>query len=135
MPNIDREESLVTKKRHVGNDLIHIIWSEHQLDYQTSTIVSQFNAAHIIIYPLRNGLFRIQIAQKKNVSLMGPLIHNMVVRKEILPELCRQTAIIANAVSRNSFEGPFEQRYKRLHDMNQKYPQPPNYTNLVTKTF
>jgi len=79
----------------VGNDLIHIIWSEHQLDYQTTTIVSQFNAAHIIIYPLRNGLFRIQIAQKKNVSSIGPLIHNMVVRKQVLPELCRQTAIYA----------------------------------------
>jgi hypothetical protein len=136
MPNIDREESLVTKKRHVGNDLIHIIWSEHQLDYQTTTIVSQFNAAHIIIYPLRNGLFRIQIAQKKTVGSIGPLIHNMVVRKQVLPELCRQTAINANQVSRgNNFEGPYEQRFKKLNEINQKFPLVGNYTNLVSKTF
>jgi len=124
------------KKRHVGNDLIHVIWSEHQLDYQTSTIVSQFNAAHVIIYPLRNGLFRVQIAQKKNVSFIGPIIHNMVLRKEVLSDLCRQTAINANIVSRgSSFEGPYEQRSKKLSDMHQKWGLEQNYTNIVSKTL
>jgi len=142
MPNVDREEHLVMKKRHVGNDLIHVIWSEHDLDYQTSTIVSQFNAAHVIIYPLRNGLFRIQVAQKKIVPSFGPLIHNMVLRKELLPDLCRQTAINATMVccqmsrgSNNIFEGPYEQRIKKLGEIHQKWGLEQIYTNIVSKTL
>jgi hypothetical protein len=60
----------------------------------------------------------------------------MVVRKQVLPELCRQTAINANQVSRgNNFEGPYEQRFKKLNEINQKFPLVGNYTNLVSKTF
>lgn len=58
-----------TKKRHIGNDNIHIVWSEHPIEYPPSTIISQFNSAHVLIYPLSNGLFKIQIAKKAEVSL------------------------------------------------------------------
>jgi hypothetical protein len=57
----------VAKKRHVGNDFVHIVWSEHKRDYNPDTIVSQFNDAHIVIYPLPSGLFRIQIFKKEKV--------------------------------------------------------------------
>eukprot|EP01124_Arcella_intermedia_P013679 TRINITY_DN20094_c0_g2_i1.p1 TRINITY_DN20094_c0_g2~~TRINITY_DN20094_c0_g2_i1.p1 ORF type:complete len:134 (-),score=12.63 TRINITY_DN20094_c0_g2_i1:9-410(-) len=46
----------------IRNDSIHLFRT--QVDYQTTTIISQFNIAHFIIYPLRNGLFRVQIAQR-----------------------------------------------------------------------
>jgi len=47
---------------------VQIIWSEHKRDYNPSTITSQFNDAHVIIYPLSNGLFRIQVYKKDKVS-------------------------------------------------------------------
>lgn len=57
------------KKRHIGNDHVHIVWCENTKDgYEPSTIRSQFNDAHIVIYPLQNGLFRIQIFKKPKVQ-------------------------------------------------------------------
>lgn len=44
-----------------------VVWSEHLRDYNPNTITSQFNDAHIIIYPLPNGLYRIQIHKKDKV--------------------------------------------------------------------
>uniref|UniRef100_A0A6B2LEC0 Rap-GAP domain-containing protein n=1 Tax=Arcella intermedia TaxID=1963864 RepID=A0A6B2LEC0_9EUKA len=134
MPNVDREESLVMKKRHVGNDLVNLIWSEHELEYQPTTIVSQFTTVHIMVYPLKNGLFRVQVAQKQKVEPFGPIIHNMVLRKELLGDLCRQTVINATFEARGSpFEGPYEQRTKRLTDIFQKGGMEQNFTNIASK--
>ena len=55
------------QKRHVGNDNVHVVWSKHKRDYSPTTITSQFNDAHIVVYPLPNGLFRIQIFKKAKV--------------------------------------------------------------------
>lgn len=54
--------------RHLGNDEVHIIWSEHWRDYRRNIFKTQFADILIIIYPLPNGLYRIQIDKKKNVS-------------------------------------------------------------------
>ena len=59
---------LQSQKRHVGNDNIHIVWSEHRRDYNPATITSQFNDAHIVIYPLDNGLNRVQVFKKDKVT-------------------------------------------------------------------
>eukprot|EP01119_Soliformovum_irregulare_P012151 TRINITY_DN3142_c0_g1_i1.p2 TRINITY_DN3142_c0_g1~~TRINITY_DN3142_c0_g1_i1.p2 ORF type:complete len:489 (-),score=170.02 TRINITY_DN3142_c0_g1_i1:83-1549(-) len=82
LPTVPEDAQQLHKKRHVGNDTVHIVWSEHGRDYNPKTITSQFNDAHIIIYPLSNGLFRIQIARKEKVMLFGPLIHGMTVTKK-----------------------------------------------------
>jgi len=80
--------------RYVGNDSVHIVWSENDREYRAGTITSQFNFVHIIIYPLRNGLFRIQILKKKGlVKFFGPLINGMVISKQILVPLIRYTSI------------------------------------------
>lgn len=47
---------------------LQVIWSEHKRDYNPLTITSQFNDAHVIIYPLPSGLFRIQIFRKEKVG-------------------------------------------------------------------
>ncbi len=67
MPTKDSDPKQVTKKRHVGNDPVHIVWSEHKRDYDPNVIVSQFNDAHIVVYPLSSGLFRIQVFKKDKV--------------------------------------------------------------------
>ncbi|XP_049848258.1 uncharacterized protein LOC126313351 [Schistocerca gregaria] len=101
MPTVQKDPQQILKKRHVGNDIVHIVWSEHVRDYNTQTITSSFNDAHIIIFPLKNGLFRLGVAKKRNVGSFGPLIHGMVVTKSILPLLARCTAIMANMVVRD----------------------------------
>lgn len=54
--------------RHLGNDEVHIVWSEHWRDYRRTIFKTQFADVLIIIYPLPSKLFRIQINKKTNAS-------------------------------------------------------------------
>jgi len=102
MPNTDDPIS-ENKKRHIGNEYVHIVWSEHVASYLPWTIISQFNSCHIIIYPLTNGLYRIQLAKKPEIaSTAGPLIHNFVLHKQLLAPLVRQTAVVMTKLARIS---------------------------------
>ena len=56
--------------RRLGNDEVHIVWSEHGRDYRRGIIPTEFCDVLIIIYPLANHLFRIQISRKPDVSLV-----------------------------------------------------------------
>jgi len=127
MPTVHKDPQQILKKRHVGNDIIHVIWSEHCRDYKPQTIVSQFNDAHVMIFPLSNGLFRIKVAQKREVAPFGPLIHNMAVTKELLAILARQTALVANSVVRFSHEhymGQYSARRNALNEIVTKNSKP-----------
>ena len=55
------DEALITKTRHLGNDEVHIVWSEHWRDYRRGILPTEFCDVLIIIYPLKNDLFRIQV--------------------------------------------------------------------------
>ena len=55
------DEALITKTRHLGNDEIHVVWSEHWRDYRRGILPTEFCDVLIIIYPLKNNLFRIQV--------------------------------------------------------------------------
>jgi len=117
MPTVPEDPQQLHKKRHVGNDMIHIIWSEHGRDYSPNTITSQFNDAHIIVYPLPNGLFRIQVAKKEKLTLFGPLLHGMIVNKKILPYLVRQTAINACRSTRSTEGKQYSNRYSLIQEI------------------
>jgi hypothetical protein len=44
------------------------VWSENPVDsYDSNTILSQFNDAHIIVYPQASGLCQVQIYKKLKV--------------------------------------------------------------------
>ena len=60
MPS-NSEESLLSKTRHLGNDEIHVVWSEHWRDYRRGILPTEFCDVLIIIYPLPNQLYRIQV--------------------------------------------------------------------------
>ena len=89
----------ISKWRHLGNDSVQIIWSEHTRDYERSMLATEFADVLICIYPLRgNGLFRVQIAKKQSVGYFGPLFDGAIVNKNVLPTLIRATAINASRV-------------------------------------
>jgi len=119
MPTKKKRFTTNRQKRHVGNDIIHIIWSEHCIDYDPTTIVSHFNSAHIVIYPIQNGLFRIQIAKQPKVGEFGPLVNCTVVSKNLLPDLVRETAINAHLTVKKKQEGNgdnFKVRKTKIED-------------------
>jgi len=59
-----------SQARHLGNDEVHIVWSEHSKDYRRGIIPTEFCDVLIIIYPLPNNLFRIQVSRKPEVRKM-----------------------------------------------------------------
>ena len=46
---------------------MHIVWSEHYRDYRHGIVNTDFAHVMIVIYPLKNHLFRIQIIKKPKV--------------------------------------------------------------------
>lgn len=65
--------------RHLGNDEVHIVWSEHTRDYRRGIIPTEFCDVLIVIYPLPNRLYRIQISTKPEVSCLQLSCFCMVV--------------------------------------------------------
>ena len=47
-----------------GNDEIHIVWTEHWRDYRRGIIPTEFCDVLIVIYPLNNNLYRIQVGHQ-----------------------------------------------------------------------
>ncbi|GAB6020527.1 hypothetical protein CHUAL_003210 [Chamberlinius hualienensis] len=99
MPS-NSEESKIQKLRHLGNDEVHIVWSEHNRDYRRGIITTEFGDVVIAIYPLPNKLYRIQISRKPQVPFFGPLFDGAIVDHKILPGLVRATAINASRATR-----------------------------------
>jgi len=132
MPTVENDDQQILKKRHVGNDIVHIVWSEHCRNYKPDTITSQFNDAHIVIYPLPNGLYKIQVFRKEDkIPLFGPLIHGMAITKQLLAHLVRSTAINANRYVRYNTEGymrPYPTRQKQLQEITGRYKTNKEFT-------
>ncbi|KAJ2001257.1 Tuberous sclerosis 2-like protein [Coemansia sp. RSA 2322] len=48
----DKQEQIVRKKAHMGNDYVQIVFNESGRDYEFDTIPSQFNYVQIIVTPV-----------------------------------------------------------------------------------
>uniref|UniRef100_A0AAY5F2G0 Rap-GAP domain-containing protein n=1 Tax=Electrophorus electricus TaxID=8005 RepID=A0AAY5F2G0_ELEEL len=95
MPS-DSDDSVTKKLRHLGNDEVHIVWSEHTRDYRRGIIPTDFGDVLIIIYPMKNHTFFIQIMKKAQVPFFGPLFDGAIVTGVLLPSLVRATCINAS---------------------------------------
>ncbi|XP_076833716.1 LOW QUALITY PROTEIN: ral GTPase-activating protein subunit alpha-1 [Brachyhypopomus gauderio] len=95
LPDSD-DDPLTKKLRHLGNDEVHIVWSEHTRDYRRGIIPTEFGDVLIVIYPVKNHMFSVQIIKKPEVPFFGPLFDGAIVDGKILPTVVRATAINAS---------------------------------------
>jgi hypothetical protein len=108
----------VYKKRHIGNDCVHIIFSEDSEEYMTTIIVSQFNCAHIVVYPLGGHLFDVHVFAKPEIPWFGPLCGKSVVGEQFVAELVRLTAIMADDMTSVQRSGKMRSVYsQRVEDV------------------
>ena len=71
--------------RHLGNDEVHIVWSEHSRDYRSGIIPTAFGDVSIIIYPMKNHMFFIAIAKKPEVCFHRILLVACTVVYHMIP--------------------------------------------------
>lgn len=99
MPS-DSPEALLLKTRHLGNDEVHIVWSEHSRDYRRDILPTEFCDVLIVVYPLKNSLFRVTVNRKSEVPWFGPLANESIINGSCLAALIRATAINASRAKR-----------------------------------
>ena len=113
--NNANDQNKISKWRHLGNDSVQIIWSEHTKDYDRSILATEFADVIICVYPLSNGLYRVQIIKKSSVGFFGPLFDGAILHKSIMPHLVRATAINASRVLLSNTKGYQDFYVHRAH--------------------
>ncbi|KAJ3213934.1 Ral GTPase-activating protein subunit alpha-1, partial [Dinochytrium kinnereticum] len=67
MPTDPMDPKQLKKKRHIGNDHIHIVWNEHYRDYRKNTIGGDFGNAQVVVTPMSSGLYTIDVMRDAKV--------------------------------------------------------------------
>ncbi|CAH8494814.1 unnamed protein product [Heterobilharzia americana] len=127
MPSSTQED---LKYKHLGNDEIMIIWNENSRAFRRSVLRTQFGDVLIIISPLLNGLYRVEVRRESQVGLFGPIVENAVLSANVLPGLVRATAINASRAVRAMKPGyhhPYEDRAASLQQIVSKYTLPTSF--------
>uniref|UniRef100_A0A670ZHX5 Ral GTPase activating protein catalytic subunit alpha 1 n=1 Tax=Pseudonaja textilis TaxID=8673 RepID=A0A670ZHX5_PSETE len=137
MPS-DSDDSLTKKLRHLGNDEVHIVWSEHTRDYRRGIIPTEFGDVLIVIYPMKNYMFSIQIMKKPEVPFFGPLFDGAIVNGKILPIMVRATAINASRALKSLiplYQNFYEERARYLQTIIQHHLDPSTFEDYASQVF
>ncbi|XP_053331623.1 ral GTPase-activating protein subunit alpha-1 isoform X3 [Spea bombifrons] len=134
----DSDDCLTKKLRHLGNDEVHIVWSEHSREYRRGIIPTEFGDVLLVIYPMKNHMFSIQIMKKPEVPFFGPLFDGAIVNGKILPGLVRATAINASRALKSLiplYQNFFEERMRYLDSIIQQHLEPTTFEDYAAQVF
>ncbi|XP_058594813.1 ral GTPase-activating protein subunit alpha-1 isoform X6 [Neofelis nebulosa] len=137
MPS-DTDDSLTKKLRHLGNDEVHIVWSEHTRDYRRGIIPTEFGDVLIVIYPMKNHMFSIQIMKKPEIPFFGPLFDGAIVNGKVLPIMVRATAINASRALKSLiplYQNFYEERARYLQTIVQHHLEPTTFEDFAAQVF
>ncbi|XP_028421005.1 ral GTPase-activating protein subunit alpha-1 isoform X7 [Perca flavescens] len=137
MPH-DQDHNLTKKLRHLGNDEVHIVWSEHSRDYRRGIIPTEFGDVLIIIYPMKNHKYSIHILKKPEVPFFGPLFDGAIVDMNILPTMVRATAINASRALKSLiplYQNFYEERARYLETIVQHHQEPTTFEDYAARVY
>lgn len=137
MPS-DSDDSITKKLRHLGNDEVHIVWSEHTRDYRRGIIPTDFGDVLVIIYPMKNHMFFVQIMKKAQVPFFGPLFDGAIVTGELLPSLVRTTCINASRAVKSRlplYQSFYEERALYLEAIIQNHKENMTFEDFAAQVF
>ncbi|XP_061650252.1 ral GTPase-activating protein subunit alpha-2 isoform X6 [Phyllopteryx taeniolatus] len=137
MPS-DSDDCLTKKLRHLGNDEIHIVWSEHTRDYRRGIIPTDFGDVLIVIYPMENNLYFIQIMKKQQVPFFGPLFNGAIINGKLLPSLVRATCINASRAVKSQltlYQSFYEERALYLEAIVQNHREVMTFEDFASQVF
>ncbi|KAI1895830.1 hypothetical protein AGOR_G00110800 [Albula goreensis] len=137
MPS-DSDDSLTKKLRHLGNDEVHIVWSEHVRDYRRGIIPTDFGDVLITVYPMKNHMFFIQITKQPQVPFFGPLFNGAIVTGTLLPSLVRATCINASRAVKSRltlYQSFYEERALYLEAIVQNHREVMTFEDFAAQVF
>ncbi|KAJ1552517.1 hypothetical protein HK405_011033 [Cladochytrium tenue] len=88
LPFNDKDKQQLERKRHIGNDIVVVIFSESEQPFKLGTITSQQNHVIAIVQPIDGEKYRLTMAAKSGVP-------------EFTPELPEPTVFGRDPVSRD----------------------------------
>ncbi|XP_051942453.1 ral GTPase-activating protein subunit alpha-2 isoform X6 [Hippocampus zosterae] len=137
MPS-DSDDCLTKKLRHLGNDEVHIVWSEHTRDYRRGIIPTDFGDVLIVIYPMENNMYFIQIMKKPQVPFFGPLFNGAIINGKLLPSLVRATCINASRAVKSRltlYQSFYEERALYLEAIVQNHREVMTFEDFASQVF
>ncbi|XP_075781905.1 ral GTPase-activating protein subunit alpha-2 isoform X2 [Pelodiscus sinensis] len=137
MPS-DSDDSLTKKLRHLGNDEVHIVWSEHTRNYRRGIIPTDFGDVLIIIYPMKNHMFFVEIMKKPEVPFFGPLFDGAIVTAKLLPSLICATCINASRAVKSLiplYQSFYEERALYLEAIIQNHKEVMTFEDFASQVF
>ncbi|XP_031459211.1 ral GTPase-activating protein subunit alpha-2 isoform X1 [Phasianus colchicus] len=137
MPS-DSDDSLTKKLRHLGNDEVHIVWSEHNRNYRRGIIPTDFGDVLIVIYPMKNHMFFIEIMKKPEVPFFGPLFDGAIVTAKLLPSLICATCINASRAVKSLiplYQSFYEERALYLEAIIQNHKEVMTFEDFAAQVF
>ncbi|XP_075738359.1 TSC complex subunit tuberin isoform X1 [Rhipicephalus microplus] len=97
MPNMENDRQRGNKKRHIGNDYVHIVYNESSEPYDLATIRGDCHCVCVVVQPLKLGHNLVSLVGKPEVlELLRPPPEPQLVPDSSLAVYVRQTAIHAN---------------------------------------
>ena len=87
LPYTNGDSQQLQRKRHIGNDIVAIVFQERNTPFSPDMIASHFLHAFIVIQPYSNKSYKISVAARDGVPFFGPpLPRNGIISKNNLKE-------------------------------------------------
>lgn len=126
--NLDHDPQCISKKRHIGNDFVNIIFNDSGLPFKFDTFPSEFNYVNIVITPesrasfvatrehgaqqqedgenvesINKGsyipFFKVQVMSKEGFPEISPCASTKMISLKALPDFVRLLALNASVFS------------------------------------
>jgi tuberous sclerosis 2 len=109
MPTNLHDEFCNNKKRHIGNDLVRIIWNDSGRPYKFDTLTTQFQFVNIVIEPHSRGAvsafsdnvheneyFKVIVQRADGMTEFTPIGDFKIISADNLPSLVRQLSLLSD---------------------------------------
>ncbi|KAI6182707.1 hypothetical protein M3Y97_00409700 [Aphelenchoides bicaudatus] len=84
------------KLKHLGNDEVHVVWTEHTHQYRREIIATRFCDVLIVLQPVSIALVRVRIETQQAGVHFGPLFDGCQIHIKEVPALVRETVLNAS---------------------------------------
>lgn len=129
---------MTQRLKHLGNDEVHVVWTEDSKPYRRDLIATRFCDVLIVLYVVSPVLLRVHIEAQDERIQFGPLFDGSCIHILQAASLVRETALNASRAYRNlrlECDRPNKHREKVFSQTKQKLTHMPlsaSITHLYT---